>query len=583
MALPSYAYPPSGAVARGVSAVPFSTGIAVPDWSTPTIWPYAFGHFNAGIVLASGVPGLAAAVADAASGIWTVSYAGTLWHQPAAGTATSTSMPTGSVYTGCSFVGGSAFVLSSSGTVLTSGGIVLGSFPTHALTLAGSGTTLAALLPASGLGTMNTAGVTGLIAFPAGLTTPSCLAMGSGAPVAVGGWAAAASLVAANAAALSLIDATSMVAVGSGNASVWRSAASGLGDAWASTQNLTGLANLTALSWSPDGFHVMAASPVSGSVQILAYAAGVLSLTQTLSVSGACATVIGTDSLHALVAQSGQAQLATLTFTSTWATGTPITGLAGITTVVGFGSSGAVAAYSSGLVYLGLASGVWTIGSTVALGFTPTLLAVDAFFDVYAAASGRFSVVDPTGLVLGSGAFTGIPTGLAVQQGRVALAVPASNTLYVYGQTPPGSWTQQASGALSLGASIGLALSDTTLFCMGSGSTVTMGFSGTPFVTTPVVSGVVAQRSGGAWTTTGLGVSNTPSAVGYDAAGNLRVLTTQNNAWVIASGGTVVSSGMVAQVSGQAASVPLGMAALTIAATGMYVATSIPGVLINIA
>ena len=170
-----------------------------------------------------------------------------------------------------------------------------------------------------------------------------------------------------------------------------------------------------------------------------------------------------------------------------------------------------------------------------------------------------------------------------MQQGRVILSVPAANTLYVFGQTPSGSWTQQASGALSLGASVGLALSETTLFCLGSGSTTTLGFSGTPFVLTPVVSGIVAQRSGGSWTTTGLGVGHTPSAIGYDASNNLRVVTTQNTLWTIASGGTVVSSGIVPQITQQDQSVPLGVSALLASPSGMYCATSIPGVMIEIA
>jgi len=582
MALPAYHYPASGAVARGVGIATFGSGVAVADWTVPTLWPYAAGAFKAGLSLDTGSPGLSSIVSDGASGIYTVSYTGTLYHQPPTGSVTRTVLPSGAIYNGCGFIGGSAFVLAASGSVLTSGATVLGTFPTNALRMAGSGTTLAALLPASGLGTMTTAGVTGLIAFPAGLTTSSCLNMVSGLPVAVGGWQTAASLAAANAAALNPTDATVMVAAGSGAVTQWR-VADGLSDAWTQSQQVSGLTNLTAMSWSPDGFHVMAASPTSGVVQILGYATGALSLTQTVAVSGACATVFGADSLHALVAQSGQSQLATLSFSGTWATGTPVTGVPGVTTVAAYGTSGAVAAYTNSLAWLTLASGLWAITGTTTLGFTPTLLDIDPFLNVYAAASGQFSVLNASGTLLGSGAFSGVPTGLAVQQGRVILSVPAANTLYVFGQTPSGSWTQQASGALSLGASVGLALSETTLFCLGSGSTTTLGFSGTPFVLTPVVSGIVAQRSGGSWTTTGLGVGHTPSAIGYDASNNLRVVTTQNTLWTIASGGTVVSSGIVPQITQQDQSVPLGVSALLASPYGMYCATSIPGVMIEIA
>ena len=582
MALPSYVWPASGAAARGSAIVPFGSGVAVADWTAPKVWPYSGSHFQLPIILASAAtPGLSAAVTDGASGLWTVSYAGTLYHVPPSGGFASQAMPAGPVYVGCAIAGAATYVLASSGTVLTSAGTVLGGFPTPALALVGSGSVLAALLPASGLGTMTTAGVTGLVTFPAGLTVPSCLAMAVGTPVAVGGWQSAAALAAANAAALSPTDTTAMVAVASGSAIVWRAAA-GLTDAWAATQTLAGLVNNTAMAWSFDGFHVMTASPASGVVQVLSYAAGTLALTQSLSVSGACGVAFGPDSLHALIAQSGQAQALPLVFSSTWASATAVTGLAGITTLMAY-NSGAVAAYTNGLAWLNLASGVWSVGSTTTLGFTPSLLAQDPFLNVYAVASGQLAVVNNTGTVVGSGVFSGLPTGLAVQPGRVILSVPAANTLYSLGTVTAGSWTQQASAALSLGASVGLAVSQTTLFAMGSASTVTYGFSGTPFVLTSVISGAVAQLSGGSWTVTPLGLGNTPSAVGYDVSGNLRVLTTENTQWSVATSGTVLSSGSVAQIVQQAQSVPLGLSALTVAPTGIYAATSIPGLLINLA
>ncbi len=581
MALPAYYWPAYGAAARGVAVVPFGSGVAVADWTTPAVWPFVGSAFGLSIALASGTPGLSDAVSDGASGLWTVSYAGTLYHLSSGGAISQQPLPPGSVYNNCAFTAGSAFVLTSSGTVLTSGGVVLGTFPTAASCLAASGSTLAALLPASGLGTMTTAGATGLVAFPAGLSVPSCLVMGSGLPVAVAGWQPAAALVAANAAALSPTDATAMVAVGSGDALLWR-VASGLTDMWAQTQQLTGLVNNTALAWTLDGFHVMAASPSSGVVQVMSYAAGTLALTQSLSVSGACGVAIGPDSLHALIAQSGQSQATPLAFSSTWTAGAPVTGLTGITAIATY-NSGAVAATAAGLTWLSVASGAWSVAGTTALGFTPTLLTVDPFFNVYAAASGQLAMVNASGSVVGSGVFSGVPTGLAIQQGRLVLSLPAANTLAVFGTAAPGTWSQQASASLTLGPSVGLALSDTTLFAMGSASTVTLGFSGTPFVVTSVVSGAVAQRAAGSWTVTPLGLGNTPSAVAYDVSGNLRVATTENTSWVIAQNGSVMSSGIVAQASGQVQSVPLGISALAIAPSGMFCATSMPGLLIEIA
>lgn len=568
-------------IARGVGIAPFGSGIVVPDWTTPQLWPYLNGSFSQPIVLATGTPGLSSIASDGVSGVWTVSYAGSIWHQPASGAVTSHALPSGAVYVGCAASGTSALAMTSSGVVLTSGGTAFGNFPTYARALAGSGTTLGALLPASGLGTMGPGGVTGLIAFPAGLVTPSCISMTSGNPVAIGGWQPAATLPAANAAALSPTDATVMVAVGSGIASIWRTPGV-LGDTWNQTTTLTGLQVLTAAAWTPDGFHVGTVSPTSGVVQILSYVTGAVTLLQSIPVSGAVGIAFGPDSVTAIVGQSGLSQLTPLTFTSVWATGAAVTGVPGITTVIGWGGSGAVAAYSSGLAWLGLASGLWTINSRTALGFTPTLLTVDPFLNVYAAASGQFVQVNPSGTVTASGSMGGVPSGLVVQQGRVAISVAAANVIYLFGQGVPGLYTANNGATIALGSRIGLALSDTTLFAMGSGGTTLLGFSGTPFVLTSVVSGAVAQRAAGAWTVTALGVGHTPCAVGYDSAGHLRVVTTQNTSWTIGTNGTVLSSGVVAQLFGQAQSVPLGISAMTLAPTGMYGATSMSGLLVSI-
>lgn len=77
----------------------------MPDFLTPTLWPFSGTAFGIPIVLASGTPGLASAASDGVSGVWCVSYTGNLWHQPAAGSATLTTMPSGSVYTGCTASG----------------------------------------------------------------------------------------------------------------------------------------------------------------------------------------------------------------------------------------------------------------------------------------------------------------------------------------------------------------------------------------------------------------------------------------------------------------------------------------------
>jgi hypothetical protein len=178
----------------------------------------------------------------------------------------------------------------------------------------------------------------------------------------------------------------------------------------------------------------------------------------------------------------------------------------------------------------------------------------------------------------GSGSVAGAPTGIAVQQGRVILSVPSSG-LAIFGNTAPGNWTQQGSQS---GAYSALALSDTTLFAMGSGGTNTFGFSGAPYALTPVVSGVAGQWNGRNWTTTSLGIGHNPSAVGFDASGNVLVATVQNTLWNLNAAGGVISQGIVPQFSPQPQTVPLGPSAILATSDGVFVATSLSGVLVQI-
>ena len=587
MATPSWFWPLSGAAARGVALAPFGSGVAVADWTTPTIWPFSGSAFSAGITLASGTPGLCAAVADTLGGLWALSYAGALYHVPVSGAQSVTTLPSGSPYVGLAIqvgTSGGVYAVNAAGTYYgQSFSAVSGAFGYAAWFAQADTQCLYALQPAaSGIGrvTLST-GASGLIAYPAAIPTVSAFAVlpTTGATgIAIAGWANAPALSGMAAAALDPQVSTTMMAVGSGAAVLWQTGTAG-SNAWAQTQALTGLVNLSAMAWRPDGVQVLAPSVSSGVVQVIGYSAGVMSLAQTLSLSGACSVAIAGDSAHALVAQSGQAQLATLTYGAIWATGVAVTGLTGITSVAALGASGAVAGYASGLAFLNLVAGVWSVSNTVSVGFTPARLAVDPFSRVYAAGSGSLAVATSGGLI-GSGAWAGsTPTGLAVQQGRVIMTVPSDGAMYIFGQSAPNAWTVQSTYALALSPTVGAALSQSTLFTLGSGSTVTYQFSGSQFALTPVASGAVGYWNGTAWTVAGLGVGQTPSALTFDASGNICVATVENSYWAISQAGAVVASGLVGSYGTQPQTVPLGLSALLVASGNLYLATSLPGAL----
>jgi len=253
MTIPAWFWPPSGTAARGIALVPYGSGLAVADWTWPALWPFSGGAFTSRQTIGSGSQGFSSAAPDASGGVWAITWDGVLWHAPYGGSPVSGAMPSGQAYVGAAHCTGSGFALSATGQVYTSAAALLGSFPLPARPLVASGNTLVAPMPSSGIGLMNaTNGATGFIALPGGMTTVSCAALAAGDPLAVGGWANAAALSGAAAAAQDPQLATSMLAVGSGFALIW-SAPGRYADAWSQTQAVTGLANLSAVAWRPDG------------------------------------------------------------------------------------------------------------------------------------------------------------------------------------------------------------------------------------------------------------------------------------------------------------------------------------------
>ena len=426
-------------------------------------------------------------------------------------------------------------------------------------------------------------GATGFIAYPAGIANPTCIALASGGtPLAIGGWSNAPLLSGMVAAAMDPQDATRMLAVGSGRVIEWLSS-SGYSDAWSQLQLVTGTASLTTVTWRPDGTQALAASPASGAVQVFTYTAGTVTLAQTLTVSGACGVAIASTSVNALVAQSGQSQVTPLTYAgSTWSTGAAVGGLSGIVAVAAYGTSGAVAATSAGLQYLNLVGSTWSTGSTLSVGFTPTAMTVDNYGQVYVVASGTIAMASG-GTLLASGSWAGgVPSAIAVQQGQIQLAIPTDGLIRTFGLSSSGILSQQASAAMSAN-STGLGLSNTTLFVMQSSGTALYGFSGATYVLTPVKSGAVSFWNGSTWTTASqMGVGHVPTAIGLDASGGVWAGTMQNTLWHISSGAATLSSGALTTYSGQTQSVPLCPSSILVSG-GTFVATSIPGTLIQVA
>ena len=591
MTLPTWLLPPSGLTARGVSLVPYGSGMAVSDWTQPVLWPFSGGAFLSPVTLGSGSVGFAGAASDTSGGIWVATFDGTLWHQPYLGPATgyATGGSSGAPLIGAYYAGGSGFAVSSSGKVYSSSG-VFATLPSGTTLAALSGTTMVSYQPAGGpSGTLTTlnmlTAVTGSITMPAAFSTAACVAMASGASLAIGGYVSANTVLLSGAAAAAMSPQNNalMVAVGSGFALQWAAAGGAYAENWSQIQAVTGLSNLGSVAWRPDGTQVLATNPVSG-LQVLNYSAGNLSLAQTLAISNARGLMVAGDSVHGLVVQNTLAQVAPITYSGgVWSSGTPVTGLTNILGIAPYGLSGAVAAVSGGLQYLNLAAGAWSIAAASAtLGFNPVALKVDQFNQVYAVGPTRMLAVVSGTTVVGSGTWASTAATDIAVRGNAAMIAMNSGIVKILGLSSPGVWTQQQSISLPSGSPV-LAVSDTVLFALTTGVTSLYAFSGAPFTGNNILSGGVALWNGASWASAAMGVGQIPSAMGFDLSGGVWVTTVQDTLWHVSGNGSVLSSGAIGTYTGQLSAAFLCASAVLVSGGGTYVATSIPGVMVQVA
>jgi hypothetical protein len=593
---PNWTWPPSGASARAASLVPYGSGfgaVIALDWRNPTAWPFGLsGTSQAPVPLPTGPAnplfdlGLVAGVYDSTYGAVGFGWNGTSW-AVAAGAGTVYGNAASGMYVGAAETSDFLrWAVSTKGTLTRFSTTTSGQFAVAPWFLVAGGTTLYSLLPSiPAVGTMTEAGVSGQIALPSPFQVATCL-FASGSIVAVGGWQQLS--VASGAAAIAADPAVGSLAlsVGSGKAIMWQAPAQ-YSDAWSPFLALTGLANLTALSWSPGGTQILATDPVSGVVQVIGFVGGVLSLSQTLSVVGAGSVAVLPDSANALVCQpASNAVLPLVATAGVWAvSGSAVSGLHDPLGVVAVDSATAVVSFASGAALLVQTGGLWSIAATGALSFLPLahMIAADPQGLAYIAGSGAFAVVSGVSLV-GSGTLAVAPTSMSVSQGRLAFGQPSLSGVSVYGQTSPGAWTRPnavATGAPS-GTPLAVGFVGSTLFAAGIGATNFFALSGTPYQLQPVPSGLVGIYNGSSWATGALGATHNPAALALDVSGHISVVTTDNYLFSFTTSGAIASSGLIAPYAGQTAGTPFGLSALLLIGSGLYASTLLAGALVQV-
>ena len=577
--------------ARGLALAPYGSGFAIADWTQPSVWPVnpVTNSFGKQIYLAGGPPGLAGIAPAPSGGIWALGVTGALWFAANGVGVPVVNIASGSnrVFTGLGSTSGSAFPLAvaSDGTVWSAANTEIGSFNTPTWFAALSGSTLYSLLTSGSvqsIGQMTLTGVTGSIALPGILSTVAALTVQASGALFAAGWQNAAPLSGFNAVQLNPANNTLVAGVASGLATIL-SAPAANSNRWAFSTSLSGLANLSKLAWMPDGVQLLVTASGSNSLQILDFTGGALTLSQTLTVSGANSVGVTTDSAYALLAQADHNAAITLVNSSgTWSIGTSVTGLTGIMDVAVRGTTQGAAAFASGIALLALIGGAWSVTSTVstgALGFTPSYLTYDSFGTLYAAGLSGIAMLSGATL-LATGTYSGQPpTGLAVQAGRILVPTPADGIVRVFAQSAATTISQQASAPLTVSGSTSVfaGCAYSTVFMAASGATEMFQFNAAPFVLNPVYAGTVGFWNG-SWTTHSLGVDYLPFAATLDASGTGWVATSNNYLFSISGNGTLLTSALVSPYPGQFTGVPLTLSALFASGGHIWGATALPGV-----
>lgn len=590
----AYFLPPDDTTARSVALCSWAGGLLLPLWPKQEAWGFFGGATltsGAGIISLSGSGvGYAAAATDAISGAWVVQYSGNLYNLTSGVALVTYTLPVTGIFTGCAYAPavGHTYVINSSGQIYVPAGSGVAAVGTPfasppAWGLVASGSSLITLLAASsGVGTFTLsssgAGTSGFVATP--MVVPTCLAASiTGSGWAVGGWSYASLASGFTSLDFDPIVPTTMITVTPSTNRI--GLYNGPGDVWTLTQVVTGTGAPTFVSFAPNGLYALATDPVSGKISVLFYSGGTLAVTGTLSLTDASALDINSTSVSALVCQPTQNQATAVNFTavSGWAMGTAVTGLPSASSVVMTSVSTAAIGYASGVAYLNLVGTTWSVSGTTALAFTPKNLAVDVNGSLYAVgsqgASGFLSVLTNQALAA-TVTWPGSGTGVLWRQGQIVIGDPANSVLRIYGLTS-GSYmlggTTPAPGGL---AAIGITTQ--TLFAAGSGTTLEYQFNA-PYQLPQLRTGMVSVFTSGAFHTATLGVYQWPTALCYDASGNVFASTLQNTLYSISSLGSVLSSGAIGPIGAQPPTTPVGISAMYFFGNSLYAASSLYGAL----
>lgn len=605
MTFPQYWFPSSPIKAQSAALAPWATGIAAPVWTRRYAWTFTGSSF-ADVALPSGasdlpVPqvqsrtghGYRGAAADGTGGLWLMADYDFLAYLPAADTALGYVVPvasgnalTGLVVTGVAASGNTAICVNSIGQVHMS------AFPMETLATLSPGfnalargatadaTNLYSALPLSGsLGVMSLAArAFSTVSTPMGIPG---IVSASSIGVAVAGWSHAAMAVGMTAMAASP-QSPSALAVLASSSEV--ALLSGTDPNWSLETPITGFSSVASIAWNPDGSQVLATD--SSGAYVMDILSGVLqSPTQTFSLSGAGQIAVTPDGTNALACLSSSNQIAVLiNALDTWSVGTA-TSLTAPVGVVLTGDQAGWAISGSNLVPLSRSGNVWTAGMPIALGFAAKAVFSDAggiYVTGGAGVDGALSwFVD--GVLAGSQTWSSAGYGIAIQvlQGQVAVLLSDGQTILTFGAIDGLLLAQQTISGVVPSGSAALGATQQSLWAGSSSATWQLQWS-RPFSIARRRVGEMAVYGGSSWLSASLGIDHDPSAIAWDASGNVWLTTAENDLWSFAGSATgtalpVLSYEQVADYAGQVPGTPMGFSSLAWWNGGLYASTAFAG------
>jgi len=593
----AYFWAASNLKARAACCAVSANGLVVPAWSEPgtvftfdgaTVTPALTAMSSADEMTGRGSVGVAC---TSSGGTWTLSAAGLLSSYGTSFSLSASFTLAAAPYTGLASIGNTVYACSSAGVVWSSSGsapVQVGTFGTMPRGLVTDGTDLYAALPlTSQLGIMvASSGAVSTVASPVPL--PAFVAVKSGS-VAVAGWSSAV-----------LPAGTSYFAAAPGvsptEAAICNAAAgsvtllAGTDPDWTTGSSVSGMAGVSAVAWTTNSEQILAAAP--GDFYVVSITAGALAIAQTLSATGVTAIGVVPDGSEALLAQTGANQIAVISQSvGTWSISSAISSVSAPVAILLTSSVEGFAIGGGGLITLQRNGAAWEVNATTPLTVggttvTGTGIVADAAGNLYVTAtngaSGYLMVLSAAGTPLASTTWTGGAAGLVIVSEQV-LVLDNTNALVRPFAHVGGALEPQATTAAPAGP---------TTITAGSISVVVAGASatglyelGAPYALLPIREGMVGLYQSSAWTTYTLGVGHDPSAVAFDAAGALHVVTTQNDHYTFSTTGGIAQTGLVPVpvYSGQTAGTSLAMSSLTPWNGHLYATTSASGVIVEVA